>query len=253
MKIKIIPIFCDNYVWIIINNNNCCIIIDPGDDVPILNALKKYNLHPVAILLTHYHKDHIGGIKKLLKLYPKLYVFGPKEAMKLRTDKILKKNSYITILNYKFKIISTPGHTSNHISFYKKPHLFCGDVLFSGGCGKIENGMLIKMYISLKKITRLPQNTLIYPSHEYTLNNLKFSNSMYPKNKKISKFFKNVQNLRMKNKVTLPSTLKIEKEINPFLNLNKNFVKKSTKIHKDLTFELNILSKLRKMKEEFQK
>lgn len=252
MKITYIPILNDNYVWVIINNNKFCIIVDPGDYIPVLNFIKKHDLYPIAILVTHCHQDHIGGIKKLLQSYPKLYIYGPKETKNFGINKICKENDYISILGYKFKIIFTPGHTSGHVSYYIKPHLFCGDVLFSGGCGKIKNGMIIKMYTSLKKISRLPQNTLIYPSHEYTLNNLKFSKSICSENQEISNFLKKTKKLYLKNQCTLPSNLKIEKKINPFLNLNKSFVQKSTKIHKDLMLELNILSTLRKMKERYK-
>ncbi|XBC40457.1 MAG: hydroxyacylglutathione hydrolase [Buchnera aphidicola (Nurudea ibofushi)] len=253
MKIIYIPILNDNYVWIMINHKNFCIIVDPGgNDALILNSIKKLNIHPVAILVTHFHSDHVMGIKKLIKMYPKLFVYGPKEAKKFGVNKICKNNTFIKILNYKFQVIFTPGHTEGHISYYKNPYLFCGDTLFSGGCGKIADGMLLKAYNSLNKLKRLPNETLIYCTHEYTLQNLKFSKSIFKNNAILSKLYKKTYNMRLENKCSLPSTLKIEKKINPFLNLNTLEVKNYTKIHKDLMFGSNILYKLRKMKEEYK-
>ncbi|QCI23258.1 hydroxyacylglutathione hydrolase [Buchnera aphidicola] len=252
MRIEYIPILKDNYVWIIINDDNLCIIIDPGDYDSIINSIKKLNIYPVAILITHYHQDHIGGVKKLLEIYPNLFIYGPKKNKNFKINKICTNNDYINILNYKFKILSTPGHTSEHISYYTKPHLFCGDVLFSSGCGKIEQGLALKMYRSLNTIMNLPEDTLIYCAHEYTLNNLKFSLSIFLKNKEIFRIYEKVKKKLSENKCSLPSILKIEKKINPFLNLGKSEVKIFTKIHKDLAFKLNILLKLREMKEKYK-
>ncbi|XBC38393.1 MAG: hydroxyacylglutathione hydrolase [Buchnera aphidicola (Floraphis choui)] len=251
MQIKHIPILLDNYVWIIINHHNHCIIVDPGCHIPIINEIKKLNIHPIAILVTHHHDDHVKGIKKLLEIYPKLLVYGPKETCIFGTNRICSDNDCIHILNYTFKVLSTPGHTSSHISYYKNPHLFCGDTLFSGGCGKIENGMTLKMYSSLKKIMCLPNSTKIYCSHEYTLNNLKFSASIFL-NKEVLEFYKKIKNMRLNNKCSLPSNLEIEKKINPFLNLDKLEIQNATGIHKDLMFKLNILSQLRKIKERYK-
>ncbi|XBC44583.1 MAG: hydroxyacylglutathione hydrolase [Buchnera aphidicola (Schlechtendalia peitan)] len=252
MKIKYIPILKDNYVWIIINSNNFCIIIDPGDYIPVLHAIKKLNIYPVAILVTHHHLDHVGGIQKLLNIYPNLSVYGPKDTKIFGTNRTCKNNCYIKILHYTFKILFTPGHTTEHISYYKKPHLFCGDTLFSGGCGKIQKGMILNMYNSLKKIKRLPEDTLIYCSHEYTFHNLKFSKSIFKNNQTVLKLYKKVKNILLKNKCSLPSKLEIEKKINPFLNLDNVEIRNYTKINKDLMFDLNILAILRKMKDKYK-
>lgn len=249
MKIIFCKTLTDNYVWIIINNlNNDCIIIDPGEYLPIIKKIDILKLNPKAIFLTHHHLDHTSGVKNLLYKYPKISIYGPSETRKYKITHVVNDKFIIhNMLNSKFFVISTPGHTKKHVSYYCPPYLFCGDTLFSGGCGNVENEMMIKMYCSLKKISRLPDNTLIYCSHEYTKSNLKFFKKIFQKEKFILNYYKILSTYK-KRQSTLPSILSIEKKINPFLQLHKKNIKNYTKIHKELSFPLNVLTYLRRIK-----
>lgn len=252
MNIIPISILNDNYVWIIKNNKKKCIIIDPGLADPVIKIINKLKLTPIAILITHDHCDHIGGIKKLLNIYPKLHIYSSTLSTKFKVTHLVEDNDIISLLNYKFKVLLTPGHTKNHISYYMSPHLFCGDTLFSGGCGRIKVGLLLSMYFSLRKILKLPNNTLIYSAHEYTQSNLRFSNYLLPNNKNIKIYYDKIKLIRKKNLCTLPSRLNIEKKINPFLMLNNRDLKNNLKINNKVNKLSDVLLVLRTLKDKFK-
>lgn len=216
-----IKILKDNYIWFLTNKFKKCIIIDPGCADSVLKEIKEKNWYPVALLITHKHKDHTDGIKKLLYYYPNLKVLGPSESKTKGTNIIVSEISdTINILKYKIKILDTPGHTLNHISYYIKPYLFCGDTLFSGGCGRVYKNNYHLMYHSLQKIASLSDDTLICCGHEYTLQNILFLKYIFPKDQDLKNYFKNVIKLIKLKKNTLPTSLKQEKKINYFLKTN---------------------------------
>ncbi|AEH39745.1 probable hydroxyacylglutathione hydrolase [Buchnera aphidicola (Cinara tujafilina)] len=166
----------DNYIWILQDRHKKCIIIDPGDAKKVINIIIKKKLVPKIILITHYHKDHIQGIKKLLIQYSNKKIYGPQF--------INKKYFFVTpcfsftklyLLKHIFIVLHTPGHTNHDISYFISPFLFCGDILFSGGCGKVLTGKYKDMFNSISLINFLPNNTKICSGHEYTLKNLLFS------------------------------------------------------------------------------
>ncbi|AAO26956.1 putative hydroxyacylglutathione hydrolase [Buchnera aphidicola str. Bp (Baizongia pistaciae)] len=248
MKIIFTKVLFDNYVWIMFNSSKDCIIIDPGESNSVIKKIKKLNLNPKIILLTHNHLDHIQGVKNLLYKYPEISIYGPLETQFCGTKNLIDNRNTIEILNTKFYIIPTPGHTNGHTAYYCPPFLFCGDSIFSGGCGRVKNGMMIKMYNSLRTISKLPNDTLIYCSHEYTRSNLEFFKKIFPKNLNILNYYNNIK--KSKTQCTLPSTLKIEKKINPFLQLNNTNLRHQVKIHNDLSFSLNFFIYLRKIKDK---
>lgn len=250
MKIIGIKTLLDNYIWIIYNLRKQCIIIDPNYDLNIVKKkIYELKLSPKAIFLTHNHYDHVSGVNTLIQKYPKIIIYGPLETKKYKVTNIVYDKYIIHILNYKFTVISTPGHTEGHISYYSSPNLFCGDTLFSGGCGKVDYNIILKMYSSLQKILKLPNNTKIYCSHEYTRSNLKFANMILPHNIEILKYYKKI--LKYNDEIsTLPSKLDFEKKINPFLRLDDINLQRSLKINKNLNFRLNILIQLRKLKDK---
>ncbi|MSQ81088.1 MAG: hydroxyacylglutathione hydrolase, partial [Candidatus Methylopumilus sp.] len=176
-----IQAFQDNYIWLI-HNHQKSIVIDPGDANPVIQTLEKRSLHLVAILVTHHHADHIGGVSELKKKYPNVKIFAPNEDKYDFVNIGLKDKDEIHIpeLKITYKIIGIPGHTQGHIAYYDKKNLFCGDTLFACGCGKIFDGTHEQMYNSLKKISILPKDTKIYCAHEYTKKNIAFALSLNP-------------------------------------------------------------------------
>jgi hydroxyacylglutathione hydrolase len=215
IHVEPIKAFQDNYIWLIYNDKNC-IVVDPGDANPVIETIERKSLGFVAILITHHHADHIGGVRKLQKKYQNIKIFAPHKDKYDFVNKGLKNGDEINIpeLQINYKIIEIPGHTQGHIAYYDMKNLFCGDTLFACGCGKIFDGTHEQMYKSLRKISTLPKDTKIYCAHEYTKKNIAFALSLKPDdmNLKLRKKFTS------KLKITVPSTLDEELKTNPFLN-----------------------------------
>ncbi|NJQ19168.1 hydroxyacylglutathione hydrolase [Pantoea sp. LS15] len=217
MNLISIPAFEDNYIWVLVDDDRRCVIVDPGEAAPVLRAIKENNWQPEAILLTHHHHDHTGGVPELRVHFPHLVVYGPAETQNKGTTRVVKEGEKILIHQWEFSVFATPGHTLGHLCFYSKPYLFCGDTLFSGGCGRLFEGTATQMYQSLQKINALPDETLICCAHEYTLGNMKFSVNILPEDRAIQDYYHKVKELHVKNQNTLPVTLKNERKINLFL------------------------------------
>lgn len=251
MKLTKVKSLKDNYIWILIDKNQC-VIVDPGSFTPVQVFLKKKKINPICILITHHHKDHLNGVNKLKQKYKKIKIFGPKEINSIKKIYFIKNKENIKINNFSFHVFSTPGHTINHVIYYQKPYLFCGDTVFSGGCGKIFEGTNKQMYNSIKLIKNFPENTLICPSHEYTLKNIIFANSILPNDKKIKKYKKIIEKKIKEKKSTLPSSIKNEKKINIFFRTNDKQLKKKFKYNfNENDSSYKIFKKIRKMKDEF--
>ncbi|KLP55939.1 hydroxyacylglutathione hydrolase [Enterobacter genomosp. O] len=217
MNLISIPAFEDNYIWVLVDDDRRCVIVDPGESTPVLHAIKENGWKPEAILLTHHHHDHTGGVPDLRAHFPHLVVYGPAETQDKGTTQVVEEGENILIREWEFSVFATPGHTLGHLCFYSKPYLFCGDTLFSGGCGRLFEGTPAQMYQSLQKINALPDETLICCAHEYTLGNMKFSVSLLPEDRAIQDYYHKVKELRAKNQKTLPVILKNERQINLFL------------------------------------
>lgn len=209
-----IEAFQDNYIWLIHNDQNS-IIVDPGDAKPVVSALERKKLNLVAILITHHHADHIGGVIALQEKYPHIKIFAPQKDKYDFVNISLKNGDEINIpeLQINYKIIEIPGHTRGHIAYYDMKNLFCGDTLFACGCGKIFDGTHEQMYNSLKKISALPKDTKIYCAHEYTKKNIAFALSLNPNDEDLK--LRKVLISSLKN--TIPSFLEEELKTNPFL------------------------------------
>ncbi|MEE9686059.1 hydroxyacylglutathione hydrolase [Lelliottia amnigena] len=220
MNLISIPAFHDNYIWVLADDKDRCIIVDPGEAAPVMKAIEENGWQPEAILLTHHHNDHVGGVPALREKFPHLEVYGPKETQNKGTTRIVEEGQNVLILEWEFSVFATPGHTSGHICFYSFPYLFCGDTMFSGGCGRLFEGTSEQMYQSFQKINALPEETIICCAHEYTLANMKFALSILPEDPAIQDYYYKVKELRAKKLNTVPVILKNEREINLFLRTN---------------------------------
>ena len=222
MKIIAVNAYEDNYIWVITpdeQQQNCPIIaVDPGDADPLLTAMQSNHWDLKAILITHHHRDHVGGIACLTE-NREIPVYGSVGSGHDWITHSLQEGDELSFpdLQCDLRVMETPGHTSEDLSYYGGGALFCGDTLFSAGCGRIFSGTYAQMYHSLKRLGSLDEQTLIYCAHEYTLDNLKFAAIAEPENITIKERIKEVSHLRKHNRPSVPTLLKVEKESNPFL------------------------------------
>lgn len=228
--IQAIAAFADNYIWAITDDQQgLAAVVDPGDARPVLDFLQRHRLQLAAILVTHHHGDHTGGIAALNAAHQHsstpngLRVYGPAaESIPSITDP-LREGDVVVLgeLGCTFQIIDVPGHTQGHIAFYGDHHdapvLFCGDTLFAAGCGRLFEGTAEQMWASLQKLAGLPGQTAMYCAHEYTLANLRFASAAYPHHREITDRLAHVALLRDQERITLPSTIALERATNPFL------------------------------------
>lgn len=223
-----IPAFDDNYIWALqASRNEPVIIVDPGDAKPVLAWLQQTKNTLAGILVTHHHHDHTGGIQELVDSFS-CPVIGPDNPAITGITQVVHEHDTVTlpVLQRSFRVISTPGHTLDHIAFYSPGYLFCGDTLFSAGCGRMFEGTPEGFTESLRKLAELPDATRVYCAHEYTLANLKFARAVEPANKDIADYQQQAQQQREQNKPTVPSVLATERLINPFLRCDADSIQK---------------------------
>ena len=225
LKIEAIPAFSDNYIWLVSVGGQACAVVDPGDHRPVLKVLEQTGLDLRYILLTHHHADHIGGVPGLLRKFP-AQVFGPADRRIDNLSTILSEGDSVTLpdLDLKFRVMEIPGHTTSHIAYFGAGVLFCGDTLFSIGCGRLFEGTAAQMQESLDKIAVLPPDTRVYCGHEYTQSNCAFALQLEPENKMLLDRCRQVDRARSRGEITLPSTLGDELAANPFLRTRHSSV-----------------------------
>lgn len=264
--------FNDNYIWAITTpENSNLVLVDPGDAKVCIAFIEKNNLILTSILITHHHHDHTGGIDELanyaqhkLSLYEnkneneknnRVNVYGPaNENITGITHKVNQNDTvYLSELACGFSVLALPGHTLGHIAYVNDTSLFCGDTLFSGGCGRLFEGTPAQMHNSLDKLKALNGTTLIYCAHEYTQVNLNFALTVEPNNEALQQYYIDVVTLRQQNQSTIPSSIAVEKAINPFLRCQSNEVINAVTLH-DLqcsSDEVAIFTALREWKNSF--
>jgi hydroxyacylglutathione hydrolase len=217
--LEVVPIraFKDNYVWTLRNASHAA-VVDPGEARPVLDYLAREKLALAAILATHHHPDHVGGIAELLATH-RVPVYGPKNEPIATLTRPVSEGDTVSVpeLGVQFSVLDIPGHTRAHIAYYGGGALFCGDTLFACGCGRLFEGTPEQMYASLQKLLKLPDDTKVYCGHEYTLANIGFAKAVEPANAALKARESRDQKLRDAGKPTLPSTLGEEKATNPFL------------------------------------
>ena len=226
---EVVPIraFKDNYVWTLRNTTHAA-VVDPGEAQPVLDYLAREKLELAAILATHHHPDHVGGIAELLR-HHKVPVYGPKHEPIATLTHPVAEGDTVTLpaLGVSFSVLDIPGHTRAHIAYYGAGTLFCGDTLFACGCGRVFEGTAEQMYASLTKLRELPDDTKVYCGHEYTLANIGFAKGVEPKNAALAAREDRDRRLREAGKPTVPSTMREEKATNPFLRCTEPAVVES--------------------------
>jgi len=251
LDIKSIPAFNDNYIWLIKNSDHRCAVVDPGDAAPVLAYLQAHQLTLDAILITHHHHDHIGGVAELVRQFPGIDVVGPANEPVPTLTHPVSAGDQINLFDEVFLVLGLEGHTLGHIGYVGDGKLFCGDTLFSAGCGRVFEGTMEQMYQSLQKLARLPEETLVYCAHEYTASNVAFALAVEPDNNQLQKYRDEVNRLRAQNQPTLPTTIRRERWINPFLRADEPSVIKSVNNRTTQFDPVSIFTALREWKNEF--
>ncbi|PSF37317.1 hydroxyacylglutathione hydrolase [Aphanothece hegewaldii CCALA 016] len=257
MEITRLSALSDNYIFLLSEKEQkIAAVVDPTLAQPVLEVLHKQGLQLVAILNTHHHRDHVGGNQALIEHFPKVCVYaGAEDRGRILGQQVfLKEGDRITFADRVLEVFFVPGHTRAHIAYYFPPQgdvtfgeLFCGDTLFSGGCGRLFEGTPAQMVKSLTKLRSLPDSTRVWCAHEYTLKNLEFALVVDPDNTDLQNRFRFVQTARLKNEATIPTWLGVEKLTNPFLRWDNISLQKAMRT----TDPVQTFARLRGQKEQF--
>ena len=259
MSIHIHPIkaFNDNYIWTLINDTNKqVIVIDPGQSAPVIDYLEANGLELTAIWTTHHHHDHIGGVAELQEHFPLTHLVAHSEH-NVEEDQTIKDGSKVNAWGCTAQVWDIPGHTASHVAYVLeiegRKHCFCGDTLFSGGCGRVFTGTIEQLYNSFKRLNGLPAEALLYPAHEYTASNMRFGLSVEPENIVMQQALAQAEEKTAQGMPTLPVTLEHERAVNVFLRTSESSVIAGVSAKTSLSDEkpLTVFSALRSLKNEF--
>lgn len=254
MRLLALPAFEDNYIWALVSDAGDALIVDPGDAAPVL-AANGHGLWPAGVLVTHHHADHCGGLAGLLERWPALPVFAPDDArIPLATERV-GQGDRVEIGGWRLSVLAVPGHTASHIAFHSEDgHLFCGDTLFSLGCGRLFEGGPAQMLDSLDRLAALPDATLVCCGHEYTLGNAAFALAVDPANPALQARAADAQAMRQAGRPTLPVALGEERACNPFLRVDAAGVRQAAaaRLGRPPADRAETFAVLRRWKDEFR-
>ena len=257
MHLLPIPAFTDNYIWVL-HDAKRALVVDPGEAEGVSQWLAQHELQLDTILITHHHADHTGGVAALRQATGARVIGPTLEAMPEPLQRV-DDGDVVTVLGLPFQVMKVPGHTAGHVAFFcpdmeGAPLLFCGDTLFSGGCGRLFEGTPAQMLDSLNRLSALPDATRVCCTHEYTLSNLKFAQAVEPHNAELAAYVARCQQLRAQNFPTLPSSIGVEKQINPFLRSREATVRQAVATHDPLasTDDVSVFATLRAWKNVFR-
>ena len=252
-EIMVIPALSDNYIFLAAANGYA-VLFDPGEAAPALDALRKNRLSLAAVVITHRHADHIGGVAEILRAYPDSILYAP-AGCGLATAQIVADGDKLPLLGgaLNLRVMATPGHTAEHVTYVGDGDVFCGDTVFACGCGRVLDGTMAQMFDSVQKIAALPDNPLIYCGHEYTANNIRFALAVDPDNEALQRRQIETAKKRADGLPTVPFSLADEWACNPFFRLSEPTVKAAAKnwAGRELPDDEAVFTALRRWKDSF--
>ncbi len=248
-----IPAFDDNYIWLLHNGQNA-VVVDPGDAAPVIETLSRLKLNLSAILITHHHSDHIDGVAALLKhqaAQTPISVYAPQYEQFKFEHIALSEGDVVNLpqIGQSFNVMWLPGHTLGHIAYVNDGYLFCGDVLFGAGCGRLFEGTPAQLLHSLYRLKNLNPATKVFCTHEYTAKNIDFALTLDPNNKDLIDRKQQVKQLKAQRKSSLPSTIELELKTNPFLRCNQLSIFTNSKAENNN--ELTVFTAIRSLRNHF--
>jgi hydroxyacylglutathione hydrolase len=260
-----VPAFADNYIWLLCDGQRRrAVVVDPGDAAPVIAALAAHGLELAAVLVTHHHADHVGGLPALRAAFPAAVVHGPRNPAISGIDRRYGQGDRLELDGFEaaFEVIEVPGHTLDHIAWFAptvgradpRPVLFCGDTLFAGGCGRLFEGSATQMLQSLDRLAALPDETLVFCAHEYTASNLRFARAVEPGNAALAERDRRVTALRAADHATVPSSLGLERATNPFLRSGHDAVRAAAdaRLGRAANDDVEVFAAIRQWKDGFR-